>query len=247
MSSNPSSSNHGQGANPNWTQPNTSTRASVNSVMRSRNSWLRYVKWFVFFVCGILIAYSVVPWQSTGNAIGKAIVTLPIVSQLQTVPLLGLVVSLIVWILPNLMAVLLWALTQLIEITPILLNDPEIYGATIKQLRTHEASQTSDHPAVEKFQKKMSHYLVNIFRNIGTYAAMAYVAELTVNIWYYLPYGNGWNDFINDFGVWDAGLIKWGEFFLMIGSIAIVEVLVLFMLNVHRLFAAITPRVEKRI
>ncbi|MBW4528533.1 MAG: hypothetical protein KME18_25755 [Phormidium tanganyikae FI6-MK23] len=227
---------------PNWTQPNQTTGTRS---MKASN-W-RYLKWFIYFVCGILIAYSVVPWQAAGNAIGTAIVSLPLVRQLQTVPLLGLLISLIVWILPNLMSVLLWALTQLIEITPVLLHDPEIYNATIKQLRTHEASQPSDHPTVEKFQKKVSHYLIDIFRNIGTYAALAYVTELTVNLWYYLPYGTGWNDFVRDFGVWDASLIKWSDFFLMIGSIAVVEVLVLFMLNVHRFFKAISPRTAKHI
>lgn len=206
----------------------------------------QFIKWFIFFTCGVLIFYSVVPWQAAGNAIGTAIVRLPIIGQLLTVPLLGLLMRFLVWILPNGMAVMLWALCQLIEITPVLLHDPEIYAATIKQLRAHEASQPSDHPNVEKFSNKMANYLVAIFRNIGVYAALAYIAELGVNIWYYLPYGNGWDDFIRDAWVWDASLIRWSEFFLMIGSIAIVEVLVLFILNVHRLFKAITPRTERR-
>ena len=214
--------------------------------MKNKRSNLRYLSYFIYFVCGILIAYSVVPWQSAGLAIGNAIVSLPLVKQLQTVPLLGLLVSLIVWILPNLMSVLLWGLTQLVEITPVLLHDTEIYDATVRQLRTQQASQPSDNEDVAKFQKKISHYLVAIFRNIGLYAALAYVAEVTVNVWYYLPYGNGWNDFIRDFLVWDSSLIKWGDFFLMLGSIGIVEILVLFMLNVHRLFKAITPRTERQ-
>ena len=193
----------------------------------------------------MLIIYSVVPWQAAGTAIGTAIVTLPLIKQLQTVPLLGLVVSLIAWILPNLMSVLLWALTQLIEITPVLLHDTEIYDAVVRQLRTQQAAQPTDNEDVAKFQKKISHYLIEIFKNIGLYAAMAYVAEVIVNVWYYLPYGNGWDDFVRDFAVWDASLIKWGDFFLMLGSIGIVEILVLFMLNVHRLFKAITPRTER--
>ena len=212
---------------------------------KSKRSNLRYLSYFIYFVCGILIAYSVVPWQAAGTAIGTAIVTLPLIKQLQTVPLLGLVVSLIAWILPNLMSVLLWALTQLIEITPVLLHDTEIYDAVVRQLRTQQAAQPTDHEDVAKFQKKISHYLIEIFKNIGLYAAMAYVAEVIVNVWYYLPYGNGWDDFVRDFAVWDASLIKWGDFFLMLGSIGIVEILVLFMLNVHRLFKAITPRTER--
>ena len=224
---------------PNWTKPEQAINLKPSS--------LRWVKYFIYFVCGILIAYSVIPWQSAGQAIGTAIVTLPLVKQLQTVPLLGLLISLVVWILPNLMSVLLWGLAQLIEITPILLNDTEIYSAVIQQLRTHEAGKPSDHPDVEKFQRKISHYLIEIFQHIGAYAALAYVAELIVNVWFYLPYGNGWDDFIRDFLVWDAALIKWSDFFLMLGSIAIVEVLVLFLLNVHRLFKAIAPRTERRI
>lgn len=212
---------------------------------KSKRSNLRYLSYFIYFVCGMLIAYSVVPWQAAGTAIGTAIVTLPLIKQLQTVPLLGLVVSLIAWILPNLMSVLLWALTQLIEITPVLLHDTEIYDAVVRQLRTQQAAQPTDHEDVAKFQKKISHYLIEIFKNIGLYAAMAYVAEVIVNVWYYLPYGNGWDDFVRDFAVWDASLIKWGDFFLMLGSIGIVEILVLFMLNVHRLFKAITPRTER--
>ena len=212
---------------------------------KSKRSNLRYLSYFIYFVCGILIAYSVVPWQAAGTAIGTAIVTLPLIKQLQTVPLLGLVVSLIAWILPNLMSVLLWALTQLIEITPVLLHDTEIYDAVVRQLRTQQAAQPTDNEDVAKFQKKISHYLIEIFKNIGLYAAMAYVAEVIVNVWYYLPYGNGWDDFVRDFAVWDASLIKWGDFFLMLGSIGIVEILVLFMLNVHRLFKAITPRTER--
>ena len=211
---------------------------------KSKRSNLRYLSYFIYFVCGILIAYSVVPWQAAGTAIGTAIVTLPLIKQLQTVPLLGLVVSLIAWILPNLMSVLLWALTQLIEITPVLLHDTEIYDAVVRQLRTQQAAQPTDNEDVAKFQKKISHYLIEIFKNIGLYAAMAYIAEVTVNVWYYLPYGNGWDDFVRDFAVWDASLIKWGDFFLMLGSIGIVEILVLFMLNVHRLFKAISPRTE---
>lgn len=228
-------------------QPNYQSNYQPQARTIKSSGWLRFIKYFIFFVCGALIFYSVVPWQSAGNAIGNAIVSVPIIRQLQTVPLLGLLISLMIWILPNLMAVLLWALTQLIEITPVLLHDTAIYDAVVKQLRTHQAAQPSDHPDVEKFQTKISHYLISIFRNIGAYAALAYVAELTVNVWYYLPYGNGWNDFVRDFGVWDAALIKWGDFFLMIGSIAVVEVLVLFMLNVHRLFKAITPRTERQI
>jgi len=212
---------------------------------KSKRSNLRYLSYFIYFVCGMLIAYSVVPWQAAGTAIGTAIVTLPLIKQLQTVPLLGLVVSLIAWILPNLMSVLLWALTQLIEITPVLLHDTEIYDAVVRQLRTQQAAQPTDNEDVAKFQKKISHYLIEIFKNIGLYAAMAYVAEVIVNVWYYLPYGNGWDDFVRDFAVWDASLIKWGDFFLMLGSIGIVEILVLFMLNVHRLFKAITPRTER--
>ena len=212
---------------------------------KSKRSNLRYLSYFIYFVCGILIAYSVVPWQAAGTAIGTAIVTLPLIKQLQTVPLLGLVVSLIAWILPNLMSVLLWALTQLIEITPVLLHDTEIYDAVVRQLRTQQAAQPTDNEDVAKFQKKISHYLIEIFKNIGLYAAMAYIAEVTVNVWYYLPYGNGWDDFVRDFAVWDASLIKWGDFFLMLGSIGIVEILVLFMLNVHRLFKAIAPRTER--
>jgi len=212
---------------------------------KSKRSNLRYLSYFIYFVCGILIIYSVVPWQAAGTAIGTAIVTLPLIKQLQTVPLLGLVVSLIAWILPNLMSVLLWALTQLIEITPVLLHDTEIYDAVVRQLRTQQAAQPTDNEDVAKFQKKISHYLIEIFKNIGLYAAMAYVAEVIVNVWYYLPYGNGWDDFVRDFAVWDASLIKWGDFFLMLGSIGIVEILVLFMLNVHRLFKAIAPRTER--
>jgi len=212
---------------------------------KSKRSNLRYLSYFIYFVCGMLIIYSVVPWQAAGTAIGTAIVTLPLIKQLQTVPLLGLVVSLIAWILPNLMSVLLWALTQLIEITPVLLHDTEIYDAVVRQLRTQQAAQPTDNEDVAKFQKKISHYLIEIFKNIGLYAAMAYVAEVIVNVWYYLPYGNGWDDFVRDFAVWDASLIKWGDFFLMLGSIGIVEILVLFMLNVHRLFKAITPRTER--
>jgi len=212
---------------------------------KSKRSNLRYLSYFIYFVCGMLIAYSVVPWQAAGTAIGTAIVTLPLIKQLQTVPLLGLVVSLIAWILPNLMSVLLWALTQLIEITPVLLHDTEIYDAVVRQLRTQQAAQPTDNEDVAKFQKKISHYLIAIFKNIGLYAAMAYVAEVIVNVWYYLPYGNGWDDFVRDFAVWDASLIKWGDFFLMLGSIGIVEILVLFMLNVHRLFKAISPRTER--
>ena len=212
---------------------------------KSKRSNLRYLSYFIYFVCGMLIAYSVVPWQAAGTAIGTAIVTLPLIKQLQTVPLLGLVVSLIAWILPNLMSVLLWALTQLIEITPVLLHDTEIYDAVVRQLRTQQAAQPTDNEDVAKFQKKISHYLITIFKNIGLYAAMAYVAEVIVNVWYYLPYGNGWDDFVRDFAVWDASLIKWGDFFLMLGSIGIVEILVLFMLNVHRLFKAIAPRTER--
>lgn len=223
---------------PNWTQPNRTNFKPSN---------LRWIKYFIYFVCGILIAYSVIPWQSAGQAIGTAIITLPLVRQLQTVPLLGVVVSLIAWILPNLMSVLLWGLAQLIEIMPILLNDTEIYGAVIRQLRTHEAALPSDHPDVEKFQTKISRYLIEIFENIGAYAALAYISEVIVNVWYYLPYANGWNDFVRDFLVWDAALIKWGDFFMMLGSIAIVEVLVLFLLNVHRLFKAIAPRTERHI
>jgi len=213
---------------------------------KNKRSNLKFIKYFVYFVCGILIIYSVVPWQAAGTAIGTAIVTLPLIKQLQTVPLLGLVVSLIAWILPNLMSVLLWALTQLIEITPLMLHDPEIYDAVVKQLRTQQAHQPTDNEDVAKFQKKISHYLVSIFKNIGTYAALAYIAEVIVNVWYYLPYGNGWNDFIRDFAVWDASLIKWGAFFLMLGSIGIVEILILFMLNVHRLFKVIAPRSERQ-
>ena len=212
---------------------------------KSKRSNLRYLSYFIYFVCGMLIIYSVVPWQAAGTAIGTAIVTLPLIKQLQTVPLLGLVVSLIAWILPNLMSVLLWALTQLIEITPVLLHDTEIYDAVVRQLRTQQAAQPTDNEDVAKFQKKISHYLITIFKNIGLYAAMAYVAEVIVNVWYYLPYGNGWDDFVRDFAVWDASLIKWGDFFLMLGSIGIVEILVLFMLNVHRLFKAISPRTER--
>ena len=212
---------------------------------KSKRSNLRYLSYFIYFVCGMLIAYSVVPWQAAGTAIGTAIVTLPLIKQLQTVPLLGLVVSLIAWILPNLMSVLLWALTQLIEITPVLLHDTEIYDAVVRQLRTQQAAQPTDNEDVAKFQKKISHYLIEIFKNIGLYAAMAYVAEVIVNVWYYLPYGNGWDDFVRDFAVWDASLIKWGDFFLMLGSIGIVEILVLFMLNVHRLFKVISPRTER--
>jgi len=195
---------------------------------KSKRSNLRYLSYFIYFVCGMLIIYSVVPWQAAGTAIGTAIVTLPLIKQLQTVPLLGLVVSLIAWILPNLMSVLLWALTQLIEITPVLLHDTEIYDAVVRQLRTQQAAQPTDNEDVAKFQKKISHYLIEIFKNIGLYAAMAYVAEVIVNVWYYLPYGNGWDDFVRDFAVWDASLIKWGDFFLMLGSIGIVEILVLF-------------------
>jgi len=212
---------------------------------KNHHSNLKFIKYFVYFVCGILIVYSVVPWQVAGLAIGNAIVSLPLIKQLQTVPLLGLLISLIVWLLPNLMSVLLWSLTQLIEITPLLLHDPEIYDAVVKQLRTQQAAQPTDNSEVAKFQKKISHYLVSIFKDIGTYAALAYVAEVIVNVWYYLPYGNGWADFIRDFAVWDASLIKWGAFFLMLGSIGIVEILILFMLNVHRLFKVITPRTER--
>ena len=213
---------------------------------KNKRSYLKFIKYFVYFVCGILIIYSVVPWQVAGVAIGNAIVSLPLIKQLQTVPLLGLLIRLIVWLLPNLMSVLLWGLTQLIEITPILLHDPEIYDAVVKQLRTQQAAQPTDNSEIAKFQKKISLYLVDIFKDIGTYAAMAYVAEVIVNVWYYLPYGNGWNDFVRDFAVWDASLIKWGDFFLMLGSIGIVEVLILFMLNVHRLFKVITPRTERQ-
>lgn len=241
------------------TQSNTSSKnsstqnwtyAQPNTARIKKSNW-RYLKWFIFFVCGLLIFYSVVPWQSAGYAIGNAIVALPIIRQvvqwLQRVPLVGLFVSLIVWILPNLMAVLLWGLTQLIEITPVLLHDPKIYDAVVRQLRTHQATQPNDSEDAAKFQKKITHYLVSVFRNIGVYAALAYTAEIVVNVWFYLPYGNGWNDFMRDFLVWDAALIKWADFFLMLGSIGIVEVLILFMLNVHRLFKAITPRTERHV
>ena len=54
---------------------------------KSKRSNLRYLSYFIYFVCGMLIIYSVVPWQAAGTAIGTAIVTLPLIKQLQTVPL----------------------------------------------------------------------------------------------------------------------------------------------------------------
>lgn len=231
-----------QSSQPNWTIPNVGKRKN------RRLFWLmRGMYCFIMFVCGVLIAFSAAPWGQAGLAISSTVLELDFWKALESIPLLGLVAMLIRWMVGGFMPLLLWGLVQLIEVTPILTRDPEIYEGMIQSIKTWNVKVTDDDTVAGKMQNKLAKFIPSLLRDIGIYAAIAYVAEVVVNVWHYVPYGGGWNAFISDMWVWDAANIQWVQFFMMLGSIGIVELLVLFMLKVHQLFKYITPRPMKKI
>ncbi len=219
-------------------QSHNSTASSSTNSKRNRRALLKFAEYSVYTIVGVLAFFSATPWIEVGHRIGSEIVTTRFYEALVQLPVIGLLFSLLRWVLYNALGVGLWALVNLIQVAPTLLAIPPIYAAIVEYLKAQK-QPCSDDPQIEKWQRKISEWLLNVFKEVGRYAAIAYLVELVVNLAYFAPYKGGWMAFIKDAPLWEIDKILWVQFGLMVASVAAIELLVRFVLAVWRLFRAI--------
>lgn len=205
---------------------------------RSNRSLLRFAEYSFYAIAGVLAFFSATPWIEVGHAIGSEIAATRLYNALVAVPFLGLLFSFLRWILINALGAGLWAIVNAVQIAPTLLAVPPIYAAIVDWLKAQKQPD-SDNPKIAKYQRKISEWLLDVFREIGKFSAIAYLVELAVNLAYFAPYQGGWAEFLKDSPLWDIDKILYVQFALMVASICAVEILIRFVLAVWRIFRAV--------
>lgn len=205
---------------------------------RNRRALLKFAEYSLYTIAGVLAFFSATPWIEVGHAIGSEIAATRLYNALVQFPFAGLLFMGLRWVLINALGAGLWAIVNAIQIAPTLLAVPPIYAAIIDYLKAQKQPD-SDNPKIAKFQKKIAEWLLDVFREIGRWSAIAYVVELAVNLVYFAPYRGGWGAFIKDAPLWSADKILYVQFGLMLASIAAVEVIFRFILAVWRVFRAV--------
>lgn len=210
---------------------------SANS-KRNRRLALKIAEYSFYVIAGILVFYSATPWIEVGHTIGHEIVGTRLYRALTVLPVIGLLFNFLKWILLNALGVGLWFIVNCIQVAPILMAIPPVYAVLVEWIK-HQREPDAANPKAHKMQRTMANWLLNAFESLGLYAAIAYITELIVNVYYYVPYRDGWTAIIKDAPLWSLDKILWVQFFMMLASIAAVEVLFLFTLTVYRIFRAI--------
>ncbi|MBW4422124.1 MAG: hypothetical protein KME13_23395 [Myxacorys californica WJT36-NPBG1] len=205
---------------------------------KRRRLLLKVLEFSVYAIVGVLAFYSATPWIAVGNAIGNEIALSSFYKALTLIPILGLVFSFLKWFLLNALGVALWFIVNLIQVTPMLLAIPPVYAGIIDWIKSQREPDSSN-PKENEFQRKLSEWLITAFDNLPKFAAIAYLLELVVNLFHYMPYQGEWAAIVKDFPLLEVGKILWIQFGLMVGSILAIEILFKFVLTVHRIFAAI--------
>ena len=222
-------------ANQSYTQSQQSTTPRSN---HSRRTWLKLAEFSLYTIAGVLAFFSATPWIEVGHAIGSEIAATRLYDALVAIPFLGLLFMLLRWILINALGAGLWAIVNIIQIAPTLLAVPPIYAAIVEWLKSQKQPD-SDNPQIAKYQRKISQWLLNVFKEVGQWSAVAYVVELVVNLAYFAPYRGGWSAFLKDAPLWSADKILYVQFGLMVASVCACEVIVRFCLAVWRIFRAV--------
>lgn len=199
---------------------------------------LRVAEYSFYTIAGVLAFFSATPWIEVGHAIGSEIAATRLYNALVAIPFLGLLFAFLRWILINALGAGLWAIVNAVQIAPTLLAVPPIYAAIVDWLKAQKEPD-SDNPKIAKFQKKIAEWLIDVFNEIGKFAAIAYLVELAVNLAYFAPYRGGWAAFMKDAPIWTFDKILYVQFALMVASICAVEVLIRFVLAVWRIFRAV--------
>ncbi|BAU12521.1 hypothetical protein LEP3755_30510 [Leptolyngbya sp. NIES-3755] len=205
---------------------------------RNNRALLKFVEYSFYAIAGLLAFFSATPWIEVGHAIGSEIAATRLYNALVAVPFLGILFSFLRWILVNALGAGLWAIVNIVQISPTLLAIPPVYAAIVEWLKSQKQPD-SDNPQIAKYQKKIAEWLMAVFHDIGKFAAIAYVIELAVNLAYFAPYQGGWGAFLKDAPLWSVDKILFVQFALMIASICAVELLFRFVLTVWRLFRAL--------
>lgn len=204
----------------------------------SNRALLKIAEYSFYAIAGLLAFFSATPWIEVGSAIGSEIAATRLYNALVAVPFLGLIFAFLRWILVNALGTGLWAIVNVIQVTPTLLAVPPIYAAIVAWLKAQKEPD-SDNPQIARFQKKISEWLLDAFRQVAKFAAIAYLLELGVNLAYFAPYRGGWAAFMKDAPLWTMDKILYGQFFMMLASIFAVELLIRFTLAVWRVFRAV--------
>lgn len=218
--------------------PSSSSQSQGRKSKVTRRKILKVVEYSVYAIAGLLIFYSATPWIEVGHAIGQQVVVTRFYQALVSFPILGLLFIALRWFLLNALGVALWFLANLVQVTPILMQIPPVYEGAIAWLKK-QRQPDSDNPTINKVQQALANWLLRAFADLGKYAAIAYLIEFAVNLGYYLPYQGGWAALFKDAPFWAIEKIDFVQFGLMLGSIAVVEVLFLFCLTVWRISKAI--------
>lgn len=199
---------------------------------------LRFAEYSFYAIAGLLAFFSATPWIEVGSAIGSEIAATRLYNALVAIPFLGLLFTFLRWILINALGAGLWAIVNAVQIAPTLLAVPPIYAAIVDWLKSQKEPD-SDNPQIAKYQKKIAEWLLDVFKEVGKFSAIAYLVELAVNLAYFAPYQGGWTAFLKDMPLWDIDKILYGQFALMVASICAVEILIRFVLAVWRIFRAV--------
>lgn len=95
----------------------------------------RIAKFLLTAGIGFLMLINVQPWLDFSRAIAKQITTIPFLDSLVMIPLLG---GWIEWIFANLIPILgvvLWGIVQIIEVLPMLVDQPQDLKERLNQYR----------------------------------------------------------------------------------------------------------------
>jgi hypothetical protein len=228
------SSNHSQQSSHQSSHQSSQAKRSTHS----NRTLLRIAEYSFYAIAGLLAFFSATPWIEVGSAIGSEIAATRLYNALVAVPFLGLLFTFLRWILINALGAGLWAIVNLVQIAPTLLAVPPIYAVMVDWLKAQKQPD-SDNPQIAKYQRKIAEWLIDVFQEIGKFAAIAYLVELAVNLAYFAPYKGGWSAFMKDAPLWSADKILFVQFALMIASICAVELLIRFVLAVWRIFRAV--------
>ncbi|MBD1825671.1 hypothetical protein H6F51_24700 [Cyanobacteria bacterium FACHB-DQ100] len=218
-------------------QQSTQQSSQTKRSHHSNRALLRFAEYSFYAIAGVLAFFSATPWIEVGHLIGSEIAATRLYNALVAIPFLGLLFAFLRWILINALGAGLWAIVNVVQISPTLLAVPPIYGAIVAWLKAQKEPD-SDNPQIAKYQKKIAEWLLDVFNEVGKFSAIAYLLELAVNLAYFAPYRGGWTAFIKDAPLWTIDKILYVQFGLMLASIFAVEILIRFVLAVWRIFRA---------
>lgn len=172
------------------------------------------VKWLIRFLIWFLVAIvawiNLQPWFSVGHWLAGSALEVPFESTLLGLPLFRQIIEFLLINAAHLIAVALWVCTQTLQIMSLMAESDRVLSGF--------AWVFKGFPLVKWVTEN-----AEILSRLGW---MAYGLEGLVCFLAYPPYGEGMEDFIDDFWYWDSWLWNFGEIALIAATILMFEAVI---------------------